>query len=429
MGAVSVAAHNGTVTSSPDIEDLLSSWIDDHWDPALRLGEWWQLLADSGYAHPMLPENAGGKGWSQSESVRAMRAIAAADVVGPPTGLGMMLAAPTIAEHGTQEQIDRYIPKILNGREAWCQLFSEPVAGSDLAGLQTKAAPDGDEWHVTGQKVWTSQGNIADLGMLVARTDPDKPKHRGMSYFVLGMDQDGVEVRPLKEMTGRTFFSEVFMDDAIVTADAMIGGRGDGWRVANTTLAVERASIGAGSAGYAMAQPGSKINAFDRVVADIVERSKLPKKGGHAPNVGMKLYRRYSELAQQLGRAEDPVLRQELMVLYSQIMVNRLNLQRARQKSQRTGGEGNIAKLIDGELHRQFRDVSLRIIQADGMLAGASSATDPTIAELVLHAQAPPIYGGTDQIQRNILGERVLGLPKEPGPDKNTPFSELPKNV
>ncbi len=416
-------------STAPEIEDVVRGWIDDNWDPDMRLGDWWQRLADSGYAHPMLPEHAGGKGWSQSQAMRVMRAIAAADVVGPPPGLGYMLAAPTIAEHGTAEQIERYIPPILNGREAWCQLFSEPVAGSDLAGLQTKASADGDEWRVTGQKVWTSQGNIADLGMLVARTDPDLPKHRGMSYFVMEMDQEGVEVRPLKEMTGRTFFSEVFMDDAIVTNDSMIGGQGEGWRVANTTLAVERASIGAGFAGYAMAQPGSKINAFDRRVGEVVERSKRPKAGGHAPNVGMKLFNRYRQLAETLGQTSDPVLRQELLELYSILQVNRLNLQRARNKSQRTGGEGNIAKLIDGELHRRFRDVSLRIIQADGMLAGSSSATDPSIAELVLHAQAPPIYGGTDQIQRNIIGERVLGLPKEPGYDKDTPFSELPRNA
>ncbi len=417
------------VEQAPEIEDLVRGWIDDNWDPDMTLGTWWQLLADSGYAHPMLPVEAGGKGWSQSQAMRAMRAVAAADVVGPPPGLGYMLAAPTIAEHGTPEQIERYVPKILNGRDAWCQLFSEPVAGSDLAGLQTKAVLDGDEWRVTGQKVWTSQGDIADLGMLVARTDPELPKHRGMSYFVISMDQDGVEVRPLKEMTGRTFFSEVFMDDALVTADAMIGERGDGWRVANTTLAVERASIGAGFAGYAMAQPGSKVNSFDRRVGDIVERSKRPKSGGHAPNVGMKLYNRYVDLARQLGQTEDLLVRQELINLYSLLQVNRLNIQRARQKSQRTGGEGNIAKLIDGELHRQFRDVSLRIIQADGMLSGRSSATDPSIAELVLHAQGPPIYGGTDQIQKNILGERVLGLPREPGHDRDTPFSELPKNV
>ncbi len=412
-----------------DAATELAAWVDDHWDPDLTLGEWWQLLADSGYAHPSLPEKAGGKGWSHGDAVRAMRVLADRNVVGPPPGLGTMLAAPTIAAHGSQEQIDRHVPEILNGHKAWCQLFSEPVAGSDLAGLQTRAVRDGDEWVVSGQKVWTSQGHYADLGLLVARTDPELPKHRGMSYFAFDMDQPGVDVRPLKEMTGRTFFSEVFIDGARVSDDAMIGARGDGWRVANTTLAVERASIGAGSVGFAVAAPGRKANQFGRRVGDIVEAASKRKVGGHAPGVGMKLYGRWTELARSLGRTDDPVLRQEIMELYSMLQVNRWNLQRARDRNQRTGGEPNIAKLFDGEIHRRFRDLSLRIVQADGMLAGASSATDPAIAEFVLHAQAPAIYGGTDQIQRNIIGERVLGLAREPGPARDTPFSELPKNV
>ena len=150
----------------------LETWLDDNWDPALSVGEWWQKLADSGYAKPSLPENAHGKGWSQAQETQAMRLMAQKDVLGPPPGLGFMLAAPTIAAHGNQDQIDRFIPPILNGQHAWCQLFSEPAAGSDLAGLQTKAERDGDQWQVEGQKVWTSQGHAADLGMLIARTDP-----------------------------------------------------------------------------------------------------------------------------------------------------------------------------------------------------------------------------------------------------------------
>jgi len=407
----------------------LADWLDATWDPSLSVGEWWQILADSGYAKPSLPENAGGKGWSQSQETAAMRLMASKDVLGPPPGLGFMLAAPTIAAHGSQEQIDRYIPQILNGREAWCQLFSEPVAGSDLAGLQTKGERDGDEWRVTGQKVWTSQGHAADLGMLVARTDPTAPKHRGMSYFAMDMHQDGVDVRPLKEMTGRTFFSEVFMDDAVVHDTDRIGDLGDGWRVANTTLTVERTSIGTGSTGVAMAAPGTKMNSFGRIAGEVVQRSKESRAEGHAPGVGMKLFNRYVEMARKLGRTDDPVMRQDLMRLYSMMQVNRLNMQRARVKNQRTGGEPNIAKLWNGEHHRQFRDLGLRIIGADGMLAPTESATDPAVVNVALNAQAPPIYGGTDQIQKNIIGERVLGLPKEPGFDRNTPFNELPKNA
>lgn len=410
------------------VERQVAAWVDDNWDPDLTLGEWWQRLADSGYAHPSLPEAAGGRGMSQADALRVMRVLADRKVVGPPPGLGYMLAAPTIAEHGTPTQIERYLPRILNGREAWCQLFSEPNAGSDLAGLQARATRDGDEWRVSGQKVWTSQGHYADRGMLLARTDPELPKHQGISYFALPMDQPGVEVRPLKEMTGRTFFSEVFLDGAVVTDDAMIGGRGDGWRVGNTTLAHERSSIGAGSAGFILAAPGTKAGNFERRVGDIVEDALGPRVGGHAPGVGMKLYERWTELARRLDRTDDPVLRQEIVQLYTLLRLNRLNLQRARDPRQRTGGEANIAKLYDSELHRRFRDVSLRIVQADGMLGGRSMTTDPQIAGLALHASAPSIYGGSDQIQRNILGERTLGLPKEPGPDRATPFTELPKN-
>lgn len=422
-------AGAGSDVDVVDVEAEVNNFIDDHWRPELTLGEWWQAMADAGLSHPILPERAGGRGWSQSMSGRAMKTMADRNVIGPPPGLGTMLAAPTIADHGTPEQIDRLIPPILNGRQAWCQLFSEPVAGSDLAGLQTRAVDDGDEWRVAGQKVWTSQGHQADFGLLVARTDPQLPKHKGMSYFVMAMDQPGVEVRPLKEMTGRTFFSEVFMDDAVVSADNMLGARGEGWRVANTTLTYERTSIGAGSSGVTIVAPGSKAGRFDRTVGELMEAASRRKAGGHAPGPGMRLYNRWMELARDLGRTDDPLIRQEIMGLYTLLWVNRMNLQRARVKSQRTGGEPNMAKLFDAEIHRRFRDVILRIVQADGMLAGESSATDPVIASFVLHAQAPAIYGGTDQIQRNILGERVLGLPREPGPDRNTAFQDLPKNV
>ena len=411
-----------------DAMQELSDWLDANWDPSLTVGEWWQMLADAGYAKPSLPEHAHGKGWSQAQETAAMRLMASKDVLGPPPGLGFMLAAPTIAAHGTQEQIDRYIPPILNGQEAWCQLFSEPAAGSDLAGLQTKAERDGDQWRVEGQKVWTSQGHAADLGMLVARTDPSQPKHRGMTYFVMDMAQDGVDVRPLKEMTGRTFFSEVFMTDAWVNEADRIGDHGDGWRVANTTLTVERTSIGTGSTGVAMAAPGKRMNSFGRVAGDVVRKARESRAEGHAPGVGMKLFDRYIELGRKLGTLDDPVLRDDVMKLYSMLQVNRLNMQRARVKNQRTGGEPNIAKLWNGEHHRQFRDLGLRIISADGMLDPTASMTDPAVVNVALNAQAPPIYGGTDQIQKNILGERVLGLPKEPGFDRDTPFSELPKN-
>lgn len=405
----------------------VDAWLDENWDPSLTVGEWWQRLADAGLAHPMLPENAGGRGWSRALAQTASRAMAAKAVLGPPSGLGSMLAAPTIAGHGTQEQIDEFVAPILNGTRAWCQLFSEPGAGSDLAGLQCRAERDGDEWIINGQKVWTSAGQIADMGMLIARTDPQQPKHQGISYFAIDMHQPGIEVRPLKEMTGRSFFNEVFLTDARVPHSAMIGGLGDGWRVANTTLAVERASIGAGSTGVAQSMPGTIANRLGHNVGETAGRGRSGE--GGVPGVGMPLWNRMKDLAVKLGRDDDPVLRNELARMYSRLQINRYNLLRAKAGGARTGGEGNIAKLIDAQLIAEFRELGMSIIGADGMVRGESSTTDPAVAEIALFSPAPAIYGGTNEVQKNIIGERVLGLPKEPGPGRDTPFAELPHNA
>ena len=198
--------------------------------------------------------------------------IAARGALGAPAGLGLLLAAPTIASHGTREQIDTYVRDIVTGRQAWCQLFSEPAAGSDLAGLQSRAGRDGDEWIVNGQKVWTSGGQYADLGMLLARTDTHVPKHQGITYFAFPMHQPGVEVRPLREMTGRALFNEVFMTDARVADDAVIGGENHGWAVANTTLMNERSGLGsgAGSPLGSGATPGTVAGHLERRAGDFV---------------------------------------------------------------------------------------------------------------------------------------------------------------
>jgi alkylation response protein AidB-like acyl-CoA dehydrogenase len=320
------------------------------------------------------------------------------------------------------------VPRILNGTDAWCQLFSEPGAGSDLAGLQTRAERDGDEWVVNGQKVWTSGGRIADMGMLIARTDPDVPKHAGISYFAIDMHQDGVDVRPLREMTGRSMFNEVFLSDARVADAARIGGLGDGWRVANTTLTHERASIGGGSSGFVLVNPGSIADNLGRRAGDVVDAARSGSNAGHAPGVGQKLWERYTDEARDLGRLADPVFRQQSVELFTLLQLNRWNIQRAKNKGQRTGGEPNIAKLMDAEIHRRFREYGLATAGADGMLGYKSSSVDPSISEVALYASAPSIYGGSDEVQHNIIGERILGLPKEPGPDRNTPFRELPKN-
>ncbi|MEM7139893.1 MAG: acyl-CoA dehydrogenase family protein [Actinomycetota bacterium] len=417
-------------TPMPTAEDVraeLEAWLDANWDDGLSVEEWWERLAPTGYAHPTLPENAGGKGWGRDLAAVVNTVMAEREVMGPPSsGLGWMLAAPTIAAHATQEQIDQFVPEILTGQVGWCQLFSEPGAGSDLAGLACKAEKDGDEWIISGQKVWTSGGQVADWGMLIARTDPDAPKHKGISYFAFEMDQPGVTVRPLTEMTGRALFNEVFIDEARVLDANLIGGLNNGWAVANSTLMFERASLGSAGKKPRTATPGPKGKALQRPVTDFIRKERTE---GGVPGIGPGLWQHYVELATKSGAIEDPVLRQELMKLYSLIEINKWGTQRAKDPNQRTGAEPNIGKLVMSELFRQFRDIGCSVLGADAMLWGESDTTSGgAVGELATFSPGPAIYGGTDQIQRNILGERILGLPREPGPDKNTPFKDLPKN-
>ena len=432
------AADADSATVRAEVE----AFCDENWDPDLTVGQWWRLLAGAGYSHPMLPAAAGGLGYGQDQAALVSLVLAESGVLGPPGGLGRMLAAPTIAIHGTPEQIERYVGEILDGRVGWCQLFSEPNAGSDLASLQCRAERDGDEWVITGQKVWTSGGQVSDKGMLLARTDPDLPKHAGISWFAFDMDQPGVEVRPLTEMTGRALFNEVFIDEARVADSALIGGLNNGWRVGNTTLMVERASLGSSGRKPPELIPGPKGGVLGERAGNFVARS-MEALGG-VPPLGIDMWWWLVDMARKNGSITSKVLRDDLMRLYGLIEINRLSIQRAkaggraraaRERSEQGAGDRssaatpNIAKLTMSEMIRSFRDIGMRVVGADGMLTGDSdSQTGGHIGELALFSPAPSIYGGTDQVQRNIIGERVLGLPKEPGPPRETPFSELPKN-
>ena len=427
-----------------DVAAEVKDWLGEHWDPDRTVGQWWEQLGSSGWAAPALPEDAFGKGLSREETVRVQQAIVEFGALGAPGGLGLMLAAPTIATHGNDQQKREYVGDIVTGRRAWCQLFSEPNAGSDLAGLQTRAERDGDEYVVNGQKVWTSAGQVADMGMLLARTDPDLPKHQGISYFALDMHQPGVEVRPLKEMTGRALFNEVFLTDARVPADAVIGGLNNGWAVANTTLAHERAGLGAGggSAAGGAATPGTVAGDLERRVGDFV--GGVSRRGGAAPGglIG-GAERLLTELAKANGAIADPMVRQDLMRLH--ILNEIARFMNQRQKALRaSGGDlpglGNMAKLSMSHILRLSRDLGLRVLGPYGTLHGYTAedrkALDAAtglplgamVTDMALFAPGPSIYGGTDEIQHNILGERVLGLPKEPSNDRATPFKDLPKN-
>ncbi|MFN6119794.1 MAG: acyl-CoA dehydrogenase family protein, partial [Actinomycetes bacterium] len=252
-----------------DLLDELDAWIDANWDPDLTVRAWWERLGLAGWAAPSLPAHAVGRDVSRNEAIAIAKRIAERGALNAPGGLGMLLAAPTISTHGTPDQIEQYVKPIVTGAHVWCQLFSEPGAGSDLAGLGTRAVRDGEEWIVNGQKVWTSSGHLSDMGMLIARPDPDVPKHNGLSWFAFDMHQPGVDVRPLREMTGRALFNEVFLSDARVPDRALVGGLHNGWAVANTTLAYERSGLGAGAgAPMAAAIAGTIAGDLDKRAGD-----------------------------------------------------------------------------------------------------------------------------------------------------------------
>ncbi len=432
--------------STGDPVDEVTAWLEENWDPDLTVAEWWERLGSSGWAHPSLPENAYGKGLSRGDAVRVQNAIAEFGALSAPGGLGLLLAAPTIATHGTPEQIERYVRPIVTGQQAWCQLFSEPGAGSDLAGLNARAVKDGEEWIVNGQKVWTSGGQIADMGMLIARTNIDVPKHQGITYFAIDMHQDGIDVRPLRELTGRALFNEVFMTDARVEDAAVIGGLHNGWAVANTTLMFERAGLGAGggSAAGSAASPGTIAGDLDKRAGDFVggggRRSSVPTAESAAPRRGNM----YVELARSKGKDTDPLVRQQLAKLHTLNEIAKYHS--LRSKAARAAGQPdipglpNIAKLSMSDILRLQRDLGLGLLGPAGTLHAYTSEDQKSLSDATgdpfsamftegaLFAQGPPIYGGTDQIQRNIIGERVLGLPKEPNQDKVLPFKDLPKN-
>jgi len=315
--------------------------------------------------------------------------------------------------------------RLASGLESWCQLFSEPGAGSDLASSSTRAVQDGDVWIVNGQKVWTSGAVTADRGMLVARTNLDNPKHRGLTYFIIDMDQPGIEVRPLKQMNGAAHFNEVFFNDAVVGNDRIISSVNDGWMVAVATLAYERQGLTAGGRGGTPAgAPGEKSGLLDRTCGDLLSRA-----GAEASQMAMNQRTRGTtalrELATERGRAGDAVVRQRLAAHHSLAEAQRLSGLRARAAAQRGKQPGpavSTAKLAASDLGRRSRDISMEVLGAHGMLDGDDAPHQGAFQSMALSVQSSSIAGGTDEIQRNIIGERVLGLPKEPQVDRDVPF-------
>src|SRR5579884_2295181 len=300
------------------VAEEVRSWLADNWNEEQTLRQWWGRLAEAGWTFPTWPRGFGGRGLAPGEARQVAEALDEVGAIGPPGGLGQMMGAPIVLDHGTDEQRQQWVPRLAAGLESWCQFFSEPGAGSDLASLQTRAVRDGDVWVVNGQKVWTSGARTADRGMLVARTDPDAPKHKGITYFIIDVDQPGIEIRPLKQMDGGASFNEVFFTDAVVPHANVISSPNNGWMIAVAT-----------------------------------------------------------------------------------------------------------AKLATSRLAHSVRDLTLGLEGPHGMLLGEDAPHGGRYQQVGLRAHASSIAGGSDEIQHNIIGERVLGLPKEPQVDRDVAFRDL----
>jgi alkylation response protein AidB-like acyl-CoA dehydrogenase len=326
---------------------------------------------------------------------------------GPPDFFGLTMAGPTMVTHGSDELRSRLLPRAFTGEDSWCQLFSEPGAGSDLAGLSTRAVRDGDEWVVNGQKVWTTYAHIADRGMLVARTDPEAPKHKGLTYFALDMHAAGVEVRPLRQMTGEAEFNEVYITEARVPDADRVGDVGEGWRVAMTTLSNERTTIG-GASGPPVRGTGSIAEA-------------------------LRIWR-------ELGPDRRAVDRDRVSRSWIEAEVLRLTNIRASQnrRAGNPGPEGSIAKLMFAEVNKRIYELCVDLLGPAAMIdydyamkraEGLGLIGPPGSArKMFIRSRANSIEGGTSEIQRNILGERILGLPGDIRVDKEMPWSTVPRN-
>ncbi|MCU1374920.1 MAG: putative acyl-CoA dehydrogenase [Actinomycetia bacterium] len=389
-------------TDAGIIEQRVEQLLAEHPPATTKPVDFLGAQFDAGLAWVQFPEGHGGLAASPSLQRVVDDRLKAAGAPSPfprnPIGYGM--GAPTVVTHGSEAQKTRYLRPLFTGEEIWCQLFSEPGAGSDVASLSTRAERDGDEWRVTGQKVWTTLAHVARWGMLLARTDPEAVKHKGMTYFVIDMHGPGVEVRPLRQMTGDAEFNEVYFTDARIPDAERLGDVGEGWGVSLTTLMNERVALGG---------------------------TTPPKESGPIADV-LRIWREQGGTAVQRDRVADAWIRSE---------VARLTNIRASQvrRAGTPGPEGSVGKLISAELNKEITELANDLLGAEGMLYGTyefersgNSLHFSSTQQMFLRMRANSIEGGTSEIMRNILGERVLGLPGDVRVDKDRPWAQVPRS-
>lgn len=405
----------------------IKNWLSANWDPNLSLIEWRERLVNSGWGVPGWPCDLYGRGLDPPLAAVVNEEMRRAGAVGVATSGVRNLAIRTLFAHGSEAQKQDFLPPTLRGQYGWCQLFSEPGSGSDLAGAQTRADLKSGRWIINGQKVWATSAHHADWGLLLARTDWNVPKHAGLSFFLIDMRQPGIEVRPLRQMNSYASFNEVFLTDAEVSPEHLVGEPGGGWAVAKTTLMHER-SHGDPSAAKATDARGHQGRVYDEEREEVAITTEpygwYPQRAGRVDLV--------LERARETGKIDDPVVRQEIAKLL--ILERSAEWTAIRARAELVEGEGlgpvgSVIKLVGSHVARAAARVHTLISGADAMLAGAGAPRDGVIAEVFISVPAVSIAGGTDEIQRNIIAERILGMPKEPGFDANRPFCDVPKNA
>ncbi|MCP5029704.1 MAG: acyl-CoA dehydrogenase [Actinomycetia bacterium] len=385
------------------MEDRVGRLLADHPPTELPTAEFFGAQFASGLAWVHFPVGRGGLGLSRQLQAVVQKRIKAEGGPSPYRNfIGYGMAAPTLLEHGTDTQLNRLLRPLFTGEEVWCQLFSEPGAGSDVAALAARAVRDGDQWRVTGQKVWTTLAHISRWGMLLARTDPDQPKHRGLTFFIIDLDTPGVEVRALRQLTGDAEFNEVQLDGAVIPDEFRVGAEGDGWKVALTTLMSERVTLGG---------DGTPRR---RSIDDIVELLTSPQLTPPVPLVAR-------------NRAADAWIRSQTLDL----VAKRASAARAVGTP---GPESSVGKLGKADQEQLIRSLQMDLLGPEAMLYDTYAMTQPSHAmgagspqRAFLRSLATTIEGGTSEIMRNILGERVLGLPSEPRLDRG-PWNQTPRS-
>jgi alkylation response protein AidB-like acyl-CoA dehydrogenase len=420
-------------TGADEVAEAVRRWIGDHlpvpWREAAERGgagairevrsreeyrAWYPAFGRSGMVVPTWPAEYGGLDVSSAIARVVDRELSPYNL-GRLNPLGLNLAAPALFAHGTEAQRLRFLPPIVRNEESWCQLFSEPGAGSDLASLATRAERDGDEWVIAGQKVWTTWAHRSDWAVLLARTDPLAPKRKGITYFLLPLHQPGVTVRPLRHLGGEVDFNEVYLDGARTLDSQRVGDIGDGWRVAGATLSGERQMVsGSGSGGV------DRIGGLG--VDHLIE---LCAPTGRGPD----------EMGARPGPAADPVVRQEIARLYSEERIRGWTNQRVRatvRAGRAPGPESSIGKVHQGALNKRVQLLASDLLGLGGQ-AFAAASNDyadslPREVRGMLRSLANTIEGGTTEVNKNILGERVLGLPREPDPWQHAPWRDIPRS-